>query len=376
VAKLIGAPPGYLGHRETQPLLSQQKLTSVASQRSGLSIVLFDEIEKAAPSMARLLLGVLDRGVLRLGDNGSVNFEKTIIFMTSNLGAREMMREMTPAFGFQSAGAAPNGDELKQKLQTIGMTAVRRRFSPEFVNRIDHVVTYEPLSAGSLAAITDHEIDRLQRHIDSRLAEKAFTLEVPWETRQWLMEKGTSTEYGARELKRTIHRHVTQHLASMVSRRQITPGCRVRLEVAPEGDRVLFAVRSSGRTPLPTHPVVLLVDDNPELLRFMAHEAALAGWEPVQAKTLAEAKRLQVKHRPHAMVIDLEMSGGLGFDFALLTREGTPGLHIAVTGSAEIEKRLQSDCEALDLDVVAKPFRMSSVLNRLQERLRASRSRI
>src|ERR1700744_3547495 len=103
VAKLIGAPPGYLGHRETQPMLSQQKLTSVTSDRSALSLVLFDEIEKAAPSLSRLLLGVLDRGVLRLGDNSVVNFEKSIVFLTSNLGAREMMREINPDFGFASA---------------------------------------------------------------------------------------------------------------------------------------------------------------------------------------------------------------------------------------------------------------------------------
>src|SRR6202047_5383898 len=116
VAKLIGAPPGYLGHRETQPMLSQQKLTAVTSERSALSLVLFDEIEKAAPSMTRLLLGVLDRGVLRLGDNSSVNFEKSLVFLTSNLGAKEMLREINPDFGFQSAGGGERAD-LTGKLQ-------------------------------------------------------------------------------------------------------------------------------------------------------------------------------------------------------------------------------------------------------------------
>src|ERR1700712_1643785 len=117
IAKLIGAPPGYLGHRETQPMLSQQKLTSVASDNCGLSLVLFDEIEKAAPSLTRLLLGVLDRGVLRLGDNSVVNFEKSLVFLTSNLGAKEMMREISPEFGFQSAGSHLGKDDLTQKLQ-------------------------------------------------------------------------------------------------------------------------------------------------------------------------------------------------------------------------------------------------------------------
>src|SRR5215831_11401776 len=145
VAKLIGAPPGYLGHRETQPMLSQQKLTSVTSDKSALSLVLFDEIEKAAPSLTRLLLGVLDRGILRLGDNSVVNFEKSLVFLTSNLGAKEMMREISPDFGFQSATTTGTREDLTQKLQAIALVAVRKKFSPEFINRIDHVITYRPL---------------------------------------------------------------------------------------------------------------------------------------------------------------------------------------------------------------------------------------
>src|ERR1700758_4030496 len=141
VAKLIGAPPGYLGHRETQPMLTQQKLSSVTSESSNLALVLFDEIEKAAPSMTRLLLGVLDKGILRLGDNSTVNFEKSLVFLTSNLGAREMMREINPEFGFQSVRGAERTDVIS-KLQSIALVAVRKRFSPEFVNRIDCIITY------------------------------------------------------------------------------------------------------------------------------------------------------------------------------------------------------------------------------------------
>jgi energy-coupling factor transporter ATP-binding protein EcfA2 len=145
VAKLIGAPPGYLGHRETQPMLTQQKLNAVTSEKCSLSLVLFDEIEKAAPSMTRLLMGVLDKGVLRLGDNTTVNFEKSLVFLTSNLGAREMMHEINPEFGFQSVKAAERKD-LTGKLQNIALVSVRKRFSPEFVNRIDCIITYQPLT--------------------------------------------------------------------------------------------------------------------------------------------------------------------------------------------------------------------------------------
>src|SRR6266487_5359823 len=124
VAKLIGAPPGYLGHRETQPMLTQQKLNAITSEKCELSLVLFDEIEKAAPSLTRLLLGVLDKGVLRLGDNSTVNFEKSLVFLTSNLGAREMMKEINPDFGFQ-AGMKKEKADLTGKLQAIGLAAVR-----------------------------------------------------------------------------------------------------------------------------------------------------------------------------------------------------------------------------------------------------------
>src|SRR6267154_2527147 len=134
VAKLIGAPPGYLGHRETQPLLTQQKLSAVTSEKCAISLVLFDEIEKAAPSMTRLLLGVLDKGILRLGDNTSVNFEKSLVFLTSNLGAREMMREINPDFGFTSATVGGTSEDLTQKLKGIALVAVRKKLSPEIIN--------------------------------------------------------------------------------------------------------------------------------------------------------------------------------------------------------------------------------------------------
>src|SRR5437763_8927368 len=110
-------------------MLSKQKRVSVTSEKSSLSLVLFDEIEKAAPSMTRLLLGVLDKGQLRLGDNSTVNFEKSLVFLTSNLGAREMMRENNPEFGFQSVKPAERSD-LTNKLQSIALVAVRERLSP------------------------------------------------------------------------------------------------------------------------------------------------------------------------------------------------------------------------------------------------------
>jgi ATP-dependent Clp protease ATP-binding subunit ClpA len=245
VAKLIGAPPGYLGHRETQPMLNQQRLNAATSERSPLAVVLFDEIEKAAPSLTRLLLGVLDRATLRLGDNSAVNFESALIFLTSNLGAREMMRELSPDFGFQTGAPRPRAD-LLEKLESIGLGAVRRMFSPEFVNRIDVVITYQPLDAEALAAILEQQLTELQRHLCCRLGERAFTLEVAPESREWLLQRGTSSEHGARELKRTLHRHLMQPLATQVAAGKIEPGARLRVEPDPAGEGLLLRVRGAG----------------------------------------------------------------------------------------------------------------------------------
>ncbi len=246
VAKLVGAPPGYLGHRETQPALTQHKLTAATSEHSPLALVLFDEIEKAAPSMTRLLLGVLDKGVLRLGDGMSVTFERTLIFLTSNLGARQMLRELAPGFGFQAGAAARDegaAEERASKLHAISMGAVKRRFPPEFVNRIDQIVTYRPLGQATLAAIVDAELEALQEHIDSRLSASGFELVIARDVRRWLLSTGTSAEYGARELKRAILRHITQPVAALKARGRIPAGAIVQIDMARDGARPLVKVR-------------------------------------------------------------------------------------------------------------------------------------
>jgi len=240
VAKLIGAPPGYLGHRETQPMLSQQKLNSVTSDGCSMALVLFDEIEKAAPSMTRLLLGVLDKAVLRLGDNAIVNFERTMIFLTSNLGAEAMRKLLRPDFGFEQM--AGMGQKPASKLDGMGLNAVKRKFSPEFVNRIDSVITYRPLSARALEEIVDQQIEALEHHIGKRLMERAFEIDVTARARAFLLKKGTSDEYGARELKRTILRHVTQPLAAMVASGTVMPEDVVLVDAADKGEGLTLKV--------------------------------------------------------------------------------------------------------------------------------------
>ena len=241
VAKLIGAPPGYLGHRETQPMLTQAKLNQTASDGNDVAILLFDEIEKAAPSMTRLLLGIFDKATLRLGDNTTVSFEKTLIFMTSNLGARTMAQELRPDFGFSAA--VPRAEYgVWNKLEKIGAAAVRRRFAPEFVNRIDTIITYQPLSAEALSAILDLQLTELQNHIDRRLGLKSFQLDIPARTRRFLLRKGVSQQYGARELKRVLHRLLTQPLAARIIAGEIRGGSLVLVDVAESRDKLVLRV--------------------------------------------------------------------------------------------------------------------------------------
>lgn len=231
VARLIGAPPGYLGHRETPPVFTQQRLASVTTPQCGLSVVLFDEIEKASAAVTRVLLGILDRAVLHLGDNTQVNFENTMVFLTSNLGARAMQREMNPAFGFGRQNQ-PAVAERARKLEAIAMSAVRRRFSPEFVNRLDAVITYQPLRRAALAGILDQLIVEVQEHIDRRLNARSFWLDIPARTRSFLLAQGTSDEFGARELRRTLHRQVVQPMSAMLVAEEVRPGSVVRARVS------------------------------------------------------------------------------------------------------------------------------------------------
>jgi ATP-dependent Clp protease ATP-binding subunit ClpA len=229
VAKLIGAPPGYLGHRETQPMLTQAKLNSVASERTDISLVLFDEIEKAAPSMTRLLLGILDKASLRLGDNTAVNFERSLIFLTSNLGAKSIQRANKPDFGFE-AMVPPMVNRDVAKIQSIGMSAVRQKFSPEFVNRIDSVITYKPLNREACELILEHIFHSFSRLIATRMGARAFRLLCTTAGRNLLLEQGTSIEYGARELKRTVQRNFIQPVAALVAQGRIAPGSSVILD--------------------------------------------------------------------------------------------------------------------------------------------------
>src|SRR6478735_5594640 len=148
IAKLIGSPPGYLGHRETHPLLSQEVLNQYHTDTTKISFVLFDEIEKASDALWNLLLGILDKATLTLGDNRKVDFSRAMIFMTSNLGAQEMSSIMAPKLGFgvvkdtANEAACRSDEKLNAKVARSGVEAARRKFTPEFINRLDKIVVF------------------------------------------------------------------------------------------------------------------------------------------------------------------------------------------------------------------------------------------
>jgi CheY-like chemotaxis protein len=315
--------------------------------------------------MTRLLLGVLDKGLLRLGDNSVVNFEKSLVFLTSNLGAREMLRELNPEFGFQSAMTTERAD-LTSKLQNIALVAVRKRFSPEFVNRIDCIITYQPLTIESLSTILDQHIIDLQEHVNTRLGNRSFTLDVPFETRQFLLKKGTSAEFGARELNRTIHRYLTQPLATMVATNQIEPNASVLAKIG-EGDK-LELLTKGGPTP-PPHPTVLLVDDNRDLLHFLERLMADAGWTLLTAESATEAKKLMQQHKPNAALLDYMLPDGNGVELGVEFLQNVPQMLVIVMTGTILPAEEEALCEEHNFPVLRKPFLASDVMNQIRSRL-------
>ncbi len=173
IAKLIGSPPGYLGHRETHALLSQEMLNRHHTEKLKLSLVLFDEIEKASDSLWNLLLGILDKATLTLGDNRRVDFSSTMVFLTSNLGAAEMSSLVSPRMGFHVPSIDDTGSKAKlsARMSLAGMAAARRKFTPEFINRLDKIVVFKSLGDEELRRIVDIELDLVQQRIQTVFAD-------------------------------------------------------------------------------------------------------------------------------------------------------------------------------------------------------------
>ena len=193
IAKLIGSPPGYLGHRETPPLLTQEALDQYQTERAHLSFILFDEIEKANDALWQLLLGILDKATLTLGDNRKVDLSRCVIFMTSNLGAVEMCEMLSGGIGFTSGVKQDetNLAEIDRKLYHTALDVAKRKFSPEFMNRIDKVVVFRTLSQSNLRQVLDIELNDVQNRIMASQSDKQFIFRCTSEAKEFLLREGT-----------------------------------------------------------------------------------------------------------------------------------------------------------------------------------------
>jgi ATP-dependent Clp protease ATP-binding subunit ClpA len=365
VARLIGAPPGYVGHRETKPMLTQKRLQEVVSPDCDLALVLFDEIEKAAPSLTTLLLGMLDRGTLHLGDNAVVNFEKSLIFLTSNLGAREMIKALRPSdIGFHSVERRA-ASAIGTRLEHIGLAAVRKRFSPEFVNRIDAIITYRPLTAESLAEILDVHIVELQTHVHTRLGCRSFRIEVTPAARSLMLERGASDEYGARELKRTIHRLLTQPLSALVAEGKADPGGCVTVDRDAAGDKLHLSVESPPAFAGPPHvaSVVLLLDDNEHIVEWLQQALSHPDVTIFAASTAKGARDILTEEPIDLAVIDLMLPDGDGLAVALELLRASPHVQVVMMTGGELSDDELAVCKRQNFPILRKPFLAADIIS-------------
>jgi ATP-dependent Clp protease ATP-binding subunit ClpA len=238
IAKLIGSPPGYLGHRETRPMLTQENLEKHYTTRDPFTLVLFDEIEKASDALWQLLLGVLDKATLTLGDNRRVDFSRTIVVMTSNLGARDMEKVAEAKLGFSIPTIQP-AEKVNNHLNKVGVEAARKKFSPEFMNRIDKVVVFRQLSTESMQQVLELELQAVQRRVLT-VSGGRFILRYTERAKRFLLQEGTDSRYGARPLKRTIERNVVLPLSNLMATRQIGEGDILMIEIAKDEQGLVF----------------------------------------------------------------------------------------------------------------------------------------
>jgi ATP-dependent Clp protease ATP-binding subunit ClpA len=253
IAKLIGSPPGYLGHRETHPLITQEALAANHREDLKLSFLLFDEIEKASDSLWQLLLGMLDKASLTLGDNRRVDLSQTVIFMTSNLGATDITDLMAGGYGFIKADDKPK-EHLDQKVERTAVEAARRKFSPEFMNRIDKMVVFHPLNREQLESVLEIELGMVQKRVLDTATGK-FLFRVTDAGRDFLLQEGTDQRYGARHLKRAIERHLVYPLANLLATQQVRMGDLVRVDWDGVHKQLTFVREQEGA--LITPPILL-----------------------------------------------------------------------------------------------------------------------
>ena len=217
VSRLIGAPPGYVGYDEGGEL-------TVKVRRRPYSVILFDEIEKAHPDVHNLLLQLLDDGVLTDSNGGKVNFKNTIIIMTSNVGTRQL-NDFGAGIGFRDANA-----DMSKLSEEVIKKSLKKSFTPEFLNRIDRIVTFNPLTRGTIREIVDIELNALQ----SRLREMEMDVSLTSEAKDFIAEKGYDPALGARPLKRAIAMHVEDVITQAILDGRANTKGKYSMDVRPD----------------------------------------------------------------------------------------------------------------------------------------------
>ncbi|HWZ77436.1 MAG TPA: AAA family ATPase [Candidatus Sulfotelmatobacter sp.] len=271
ISKLIGSPPGYLGHRETHPLITQEALAASHTEKLKLSFLLLDEIEKANDALWQLLLGILDRATLTLGDNRRVDLSQTVIFMTSNLGSAEITELIHGRMGFVQPEEMPMTG-LDAKVERTAVEAARRNFSPEFMNRLDKIVVFHPLNREQLAEVLEIELRQVQKRV-FETANGQFLFLVTDAGREFLLQEGTDQRYGARHLKRAIERRVVFPMANLLATGQVRAGDMLCIDWDPRVGGLAFWKEDEG-----TQSTVA----QPQLVATQARKAAGAGGRAAQ----------------------------------------------------------------------------------------------
>jgi ATP-dependent Clp protease ATP-binding subunit ClpB len=286
IAKLIGSPPGYLGHRETAPMLTQENLDKYHTEQDKLTFVLFDEIEKASDALWQLLLGILDKATLTLGDNRKVDFSKCMIFLTSNLGAKEMSELITGSIGFAPArGKRMLEDDVDQKIYRTASEAAKRKFSPEFMNRIDKVVVFRSLKEYHLRQILDLELGQVQNRIMRGTGEK-FVFKCTEEAKGFLLDEGIDFKYGARHLKRAIERFLVYAISNLVATQQVETGDLVIIDYDSESGKLTFTKSEGGALVDPYREEYSEMFDDAQEERAVAAEASDSGLTTAPLKAI------------------------------------------------------------------------------------------
>ena len=313
IAKLIGSPPGYLGHRETQPIITREALEKYYTDDLKISFLMFDEIEKASDALWQLLLGILDKATLTLGDNRRVDLSQTMIFMTSNLGGKDITDLMTGRMGFAPTAPASERPELDVKVGRTAKAAAKKKFAPEFMNRIDKVVVFQSLRTEQLNQICEIELGMVQQRV-LQTAKERFLFQVTQPARDFLLREGTNLQYGARHLKRAIERYLTCPLASLLATEQVSMGDVISIDWDGKENGLKFWKESSGaltsvssRAPEPMTQAAVACSDGrglalPALKTKSAENVAAEGAVDSASRSQTEQPRTVDQSKPKKQV--------------------------------------------------------------------------